>query len=412
MTPNAPASAPARRVVVTGCGVVTAHGIGWSANAAGFRSGRPTFGPVTVFDASHQRVRTAAEVRLPDGTPTGFLRTSTVRRIDRAGRMLLWAASEACTQSGWRAGDRVSLVLGTTSGGMALGEAYYRAATDPQASVRHQAERVRHYQAHQQAADVLGAHGFRGPATVIANACASGANAVGHGWRLVRRGMADRVLAGGYDALCHLVFAGFDALQALSPTTCRPFAADRDGLALGEGAAVMCLESLESARARGAEILGEVCGYGAATDIHHLTQPHPEGTAALASMTAACAAAGVGPGDIGYVNAHGTGTPLNDGAEAAALNAWAGERAGALRVSSTKAGIGHLLGAAGAVEAAVCLMVLREGWLPPGGDPPTVDPACRFGLVRKPVDARCRHVLTNSFGFGGANASLVLGVAP
>ena len=129
-------------------------------------------------------------------------------------------------------------------------------------------------------------------------------------------------------------------------------------------------------------------------------------------MTAACAAAGVWPGDIGYVNAHGTGTPLNDGAEAAALNAWAGERAAALRVSSTKAGIGHLLGAAGAVEAAVCLMVLREGWLPPGGDPPTVDPVCRFGLVRQPMDFRCRHVLTNSFGFGGANASLVLGVAP
>jgi 3-oxoacyl-[acyl-carrier-protein] synthase II len=172
------------------------------------------------------------------------------------------------------------------------------------------------------------------------------------------------------------------------------------------------LETLESARRRGATLLGEVAGYGAATDVHHLTQPHPEGTAALASMQAACAAAGITPADVGYVNAHGTGTPLNDSAEAAALNAWAGAHAANLPVSSTKSSVGHLLGAAGAVEAVVSLMVLREQWLPPTSTTSQVDPVCRFRLVTRPTDARVEHVLSNSFGFGGANATLVFRRCP
>src|SRR4029453_16281320 len=166
------------------------------------------------------------------------------------------------------------------------------------------------YQAQRQVLDLADAFGFRGPITIIANACASGANAIGHAWELVRRGHAERVLTGGYDALSQLVFAGFDSLQALSPTQCRPFAARRDGLALGEGAAVLTLETLDSARKRNAEILGEIVGYGAATDAHHLTQPHPNGDAALASMTAACDAAKLPADRVDYVNAHGTGTPL------------------------------------------------------------------------------------------------------
>jgi 3-oxoacyl-[acyl-carrier-protein] synthase II len=204
------------------------------------------------------------------------------------------------------------------------------------------------------------------------------------------------------------VFAGFDSLQALSPTQCRPFDAQRDGLALGEGAAMLTLETLDCARRRGAEVLGEVCGYGAATDSHHLTQPHPEGNAALASMAAACEAARVRPDQIGYINAHGTGTPLNDSAEAAAINRWAGTGARTIPVSSTKASIGHLLGAAGAVEAVVCLMALRGQWLPPTASLRVPDPACSFPLVNKPAEAAFDYALTNSFGFGGANATLVL----
>jgi 3-oxoacyl-[acyl-carrier-protein] synthase II len=273
---------------------------------------------------------------------------------------------------------------------------------------RGQACRVIEYQAQRQPLHLAAAFGFEGPVTIISNACASGANAIGHAWHLLRWGHAERVLTGGYDALSHLVFAGFDSLQALSPTRCRPFDAHRDGLALGEGAAVIALETLEYARRRGANVLCEISGYGAATDSHHLTQPHPQGDAALASMRAACKSAGVGPDAIGYVNAHGTGTPLNDGAEAAAINRWAGGRAATLPVSSTKSSIGHLLGAAGAVEAVVCAMALREQWLPPTATLENLDPACTFPVVTRPVDATLEYALTNSFGFGGANASLVL----
>jgi len=224
----------------------------------------------------------------------------------------------------------------------------------------------------------------------------------------LRSGRAERVLTGGYDALCQLTFSGFDSLQALSPTACRPFDAQRDGLTLGEGAAMFTLETLEHAQQRNAEILGEVIGYGAVTDTHHLTQPHPAGDAALAAMTAACAAAQKTPDDVDYVNAHGTATVQNDGAEALAITRWAGARAASLPVSSTKAAIGHLLGGAGAVEALVCLMTLREQWLPPQPAVGALDPACGFQMVREPRDARVNVALTNSFGFGGANATLLL----
>jgi 3-oxoacyl-[acyl-carrier-protein] synthase II len=214
-------------------------------------------------------------------------------------------------------------------------------------------------------------------------------------------------LTGGYDALCELTFAGFDSLQALSPTACRPFDARRDGLTLGEGAAILTLETLPHAKQRGAEILGEIIGYGAATDTHHLTQPHPEGNAALAAMTAACMSARISPAQIDYVNAHGTATPHNDATEAAAINRWAGEGANTLRVSSTKAASGHSLGAAGAIEAVVCLMALRGQWLPPQTSIHLPDPACHFQIVRELVDAKIGTALSNSFGFGGANATLI-----
>lgn len=397
------------RVVVTGIGIVTPLGIGDAANAEGFRTGRRAFRPVTLFDVSRQRTRTAAEVDLPSTLPPTSLTGRGTGRLERGARMLLIAAHEAWTQAGWAAADGpVAQVLGTTSGGMTLGQDFYRQAVAPPASDRGQARRVVHYQAQRQALDLADAFGFHGPVTVIANACASGANAIGHAAGLVRSGRARRVFAGGYDALSQLVFAGFDSLQALSPTTCRPFAADRDGLALGEGAAMLCLETPGSAMDRGAAILGEVVGYGTATDVHHLTQPQPQGDAALAAMRAACAEAGVTPEDIGYVNAHGTGTPANDVAEAHAITRWAGARVSTLPVSSTKAGIGHLLGAAGAVEVAVCLMALRGQWLPPQVGEGPADPACAFPLVREAREARFSHALTNSFGFGGANASLVL----
>lgn len=401
-------SGPSPRVVITGAGIVTSLGLGWKQNAEGFRLGRVAIKPVTLFDVSRQRVKVAGEVLLPPALSLSRLCPRHEKRLDRATRLLLLAAHEAWEQSGWLPSHRLPIVLGTTSGGMGLGEAYYRQAINTPHALRHQASRVMQYQAQCQAMTLADTFDIAGPINIIANACASGANAIGHACELLRGGDCERVLTGGFDALSQMVFAGFDSLQALSPTECRPFDANRDGLALGEGAAVLTLETLEHAKRRNARVLGEIVGYGASLDTHHLTQPHPQGDAALASMTAAMESAGLIPSQIDYINAHGTGTPMNDGAEANAIRRWAGERAATLPVSSTKSSIGHLLGAAGAVETLVCLMALREQWLPPTSTIRTPDAACNFPVVRTPARAKVEYALTNSFGFGGANASLIL----
>jgi 3-oxoacyl-[acyl-carrier-protein] synthase II len=395
------------RVVITGAGIVTALGSGWKSNAEGFRAGRTAFRPVSLFDVGRQRAKKAAEVDLPAALPSTQLGAKPLARFDRAAAMLLLATHEAWRQSGWEPAENLPLVLGTTAGGMSFGEAYFRQAVQTPRNQRHQATRAVHYQPQVQARMVLDAFGSSGPITIVSNACASGSNAVGHAWELIRYGQAERALTGGYDALTESVFSGFDALQALSTSVCRPFDAGRDGLALGEGAAIIALETLESARRRGAEILGELIGYGTAIDQHHLTQPHPKGDTTLAVIKQACATAGVATEDVNYINAHGTGTVLNDSSEALAISLWAGERARTLPVSSTKASIGHLLGAAGAVEAVISLMTLREQWLPPELAFQTPDPACNFPIVHQPRDAQVNVVLSNSFGFGGVNASLV-----
>ena len=399
-----------KRVVVTGAGIITPLGTGWLSNQDGFRNGKQAFGPVSLFDASRQRTRIAAEVVLPAVPPASRLSIREFNRIDRAGKMLLWAAIEAWQQSGWVATEEeIPIVLGTTSGGMTLGQDFYRQAFGADLSTRLQSTRITHYQPQRQALDVMDALGFSGPVSIIANACASGSNAIGHAFEMIRSGQYTRAVSGGYDAISQLVFAGFDSLQALSPTGARPFHLRRDGLTLGEGAAVLCLEELDSALNRGAQIHGEILGYGSATDVSHLTQPHPDGDAALATMQAACKMGRVEPRDIGYLNAHGTGTLLNDSSEARAIARWAGDDARNLPVSSTKAGIGHLLGAAGAIEAVVCLMALAGQWLPPQGTTEEVDPNCNFPLVVCPQDKQFNLALSNSFGFGGANASLLFG---
>jgi 3-oxoacyl-[acyl-carrier-protein] synthase II len=402
-----PSSATSPRVVITGVGVVTALGIGWKPNADGFRAGRRAFRPVSLFDVSRQRAKVAAEVDLPATLPPTSLNVRQVARLDRAGAMLLLAANEAWRQAGWESAENLPLVLGTTAGGMTLGEAYFRQALQTPLRQRRQPTHAVYYQAQVQARMVLDALNFSGPITIISNACASGSNAVGHAWDLIRSGQAECAFAGGYDALSELVFSGFDALQVLSPTVCRPFDAKRDGLALGEGAAMLTLETLDRARRRNAPILGELIAYSTSIDHHHLTQPHPQGDTTLKVMCQACATAGIAPADVDYINAHGTGTVLNDSSEALAIGRWAGSRATTLPVSSTKADIGHLLGAAGAVEAVVCLMALREQWLPTQGAFKSPDPACCFPIVNQPRDARINVALSNSFGFGGVNATLI-----
>ncbi len=410
--PNPVDSARNRRVVITGAGIVSAHGLGWEANARGFREGRDALDTITLFDTSKQRVHRGGEVReLPRELEARMLTNRQARRLDRASQLLLSAGYEAWDQSGWGDDERKALppvIIGTSAGAMALGEGYFKQAHETPDRRRGQATRVNQYQPQSQVLHLCQSLELSSPISIISNACASGANAIGHAYHQIKWGHRDLAIAGGYDALCQLVFAGFDSLQALSPTLPRPFDANRDGLALGEGAAVLMLETAEHAEARGARILAELIGYGASTDVHHLTQPHPEGKAAIQSMTQACKEAGVSPEKIDYINAHGTGTPLNDAAEGAAINSWAGDAVSSIAVSSTKGGIGHLLGAAGAVETVISLMTLCEGWLPPGLHVETPDAICQFDLVTSSRQTAPTHVLTNSFGFGGSNATLIL----
>jgi 3-oxoacyl-[acyl-carrier-protein] synthase II len=399
------AASDVRRVVVTGAGIVSPMGMDFAENATGFRAGRAAFSPVTLFDVSRQRVGSAGQVNLPgrlDGLPR-----KTASRIDRGTRLAWLAAREALADAGL-GGGRMPMIVGTSAAAMPIGEDYYRAAHVMETRRRSQLQRVETYQVQRQMSDMARLLNVDGRIRIVSNACASGANAIGQAFHLVRSGRAERVLAGGYDALCQLVFAGFDTLQALSVSGIpRPFDAARDGLALGEGAGFVVVESAEAAKNRGARGIAEITGYGAATDVHHLTQPHPEGDAALITMRAACAMAGIPPEQIDYINSHGTGTPLNDVAEGNAIRRWAGEAVSRIKVSSTKSAIGHLLGGAGAVESVICLMTLEGQWLPASLHVREPDPVCVFDLVREPREAVVRRVLTNSFGFGGANATLI-----
>ena len=373
-------------------------------NSAGFRAGRTAFRPVDLFDVSRQRVGTAGQLDLPQTLPGVDRREWS--RMDRGTRMALIASREAMEMAGL-SGGAMPVIVGTSAAAMPIGEAYYLQAVEGK-SQRGQFLRVESYQPQFQMTSMMRVLGVQGPLRIVSNACASGANAIGHAFQMVSEGKVERALAGGYDALSRLVFAGFDSLQALSPSGVpRPFDAARDGLALGEGAGFVVVESLESARARGAKILARVLSYAAATDIHHLTQPHPEGDAALATMTRATRAAGLSPEDIDYINSHGTGTPLNDIAEARAISRWAGEAVAGVRVSSTKSSIGHLLGGAGSVESVICLIALRDQFLPASLGVREIDPAVQFDLVQQPRETSVRTALTNSFGFGGANATLI-----
>jgi 3-oxoacyl-[acyl-carrier-protein] synthase II len=248
-------------------------------------------------------------------------------------------------------------------------------------------------------------NGLRMPSQIIANACSSGSNAIGHGFELVRAGLHRCVIAGGYDPLCELVFVGFDSLQASTADRIRPFDKNRTGLVLGEGAAFFILESDESAAARGVPALAEVVGYGASTDTYHLTQPHPSGIGARLAMERALRSAAMEPEEIDYVNGHGTATLFNDSTEGIAIS----DLFGNVLVSSTKSMMGHSLGAAGAIEAVFCVMALQNQYLPPNINFSEPDPSWKFEVVANASrPAKLRTAISNSFGFGGTNASVIL----
>ncbi len=394
-------------IAITGAGIVSPLGMGWQANEVALAADRTAFKPVELFDTREFIAKTAGVVDLPAESLFRRIPAHKQTYCDRGTRMLLMAIREALAQSGRQSMDGIdAMVIGTSAGAMPLGESYFEHARHDSGRDPTQLSRAEHYQPQRQMSSIAAEFGWRGPVIIVSNACASGANAIGWAADMIRSGRAKRVLAGGYDAIARLVFAGFDTLRALAPSGIpRPFDAQRDGLALGEGAAVMLLEAED---VRQSAALGNIAGYSTATDLHHLTQPDPAGKAAIRTMTAACTQAGVSPAQIGYINSHGTGTPFNDVAEAAAIAAWAGDAVSKIPVSSTKSAMGHLLGGAGAVEAVICLMALQGQWLPASLNVREIDPAVHFDLVRQFRRASLDYALTNSFGFGGTNATLVL----
>jgi len=408
---HCPVSIPSpQRIFITGAGIVSPLGLDWRENEASLRLDRCAFRPVTMFDVSQRIAKTAAHVDLPEERLFMKLPRRREHLIDRGTKMLLLALREALAQArlpGLQGID--ALIIGTSAGAMGIGQEYFRHAAGSPSKQPGQVSRLEFYQPQRQLNAIATEYDWHGPMILVSNACASGANAIGDGMAMIQTGKARRVLAGGYDALAELVFAGFDTLRALAPSGIpRPFDAARDGLALGEGAAIVLLESESAAIERGAEALAIAAGYATATDLHHLTQPDPEGKAAIRTMTGACQMAGITPHEVCYINSHGTGTPYNDVAEANAIHTWAGDAAAHIALSSTKSAMGHLLGGAGAVEAVICLMALRGQWLPGSLNVRETDPAVCFDLVQSFSEASVRVALTNSFGFGGTNATLVL----
>jgi 3-oxoacyl-[acyl-carrier-protein] synthase II len=389
------------RVAVVAAGVVSPLGFGLAETAEALRSGRDCVSAVTRFDVTPCRCKTAAQIddaRLAAQVPNGRRAT----RLHRAAQMMIAALQEVLAQE--PAYKPELTVVGTTSGGMTFGEEYYR-SLQSRGALRHAPSLIANYTPQKAVVDAQEAVGISAPCQVIANACASGTNAIGHAFECVRSGRYQRVLTGGYDAISELVFVGFDSLQAATPEKCRPFDAQRTGMVLGEGAAVLALENLEIAQARGANILAEVVGYGLSTDNHHLTQPDPSGSGARAAMQRALDSAGLDATAVDYINAHGTATPFNDAAEGKAIV----ELFGRVPVSSTKSMMGHSLGAAGAIEAVVSMLALRDQLLPPNINFRAVDPGLDLDVVaNSPRPADVRTVLSNSFGFGGTNASIIL----
>src|SRR5437764_4848856 len=393
-------SSPAR-VAVVAAGVVSPLGFGLSETLDSLREGRDCVTPVTRFSVAECRCKTAGQVadkRLINDQPDA----GRARRLHRASFMMIYALKEALTQEP-RFKPELT-VIGTTSGGMSYGEDYYRSLYR-HGSLRDSPAWIANYPAQKPVIDALEAFEISAPCQVVANACASGTNAIGHAFECVRSGRYQRVLTGWYDALSELVFVGFDSLQASTPEKCRPFDRYRTGMVLGEGAAVLALENFDAARARGATVLAEITGYGVSTDNFHLTQPDPSGIGPRQAMERALQSAHISADAVDYINAHGTATSFNDAAEGKAIS----ELFGSVPVSSTKSMMGHSLGAAGAVEAIICMLALQDQFLPPNINFCAPDEDIDLNIVANKAQAAVlRTALSNSFGFGGTNASILM----
>ena len=402
-----PHSPSGRQVAVTGYGCFTPLGTGANHSWSGLISGKTARGPIDAIPVKGCRVTEGAQAPL---LPLPFAQRGRRSRTSRAVRLMLPAAHEALAMaklsddSGFCSQPYLQTAISTTACGMEMGEDFLHSVWNN--SPRGRASLVAQYQAQQQILEIQKCFHFEGPSVLISNACAGGANAIGHAADLIRAGMAEVVLCGGYDALCELVFTGFDCLQSLSPTVCRPFDRGRNGLMLGEGAGFIVLEASEHARRRGTKLQAILRGYGHSTDTGHLTQPDQEGRPLEKAMRQALETAQINASHIGYVNAHGTATPFNDEAEAKAFHRVFGHTA--TRLSSTKAATGHTLGAAGAIEAIFCILALKTGCLPPQINLVEPEPLVANALVKLNETVQLQSVMSVNLGFGGSCAALIL----
>jgi 3-oxoacyl-[acyl-carrier-protein] synthase II len=405
-----------RRVGVTGLGAVTPIGNDARSTWGAACAGESGIDWIRSFDPGDQPVRIAAEVK--DFDATRYASPKEVRKLERYVLLSLGAAREAVDDAALDGFDpmRVGIVFGSAIGGVngILEQEEVRRERGADRVSPNFLPNVLVDSASGQLAISLG---IKGPNYAVVSACATGSHAIGEAAELIKRGDADVVLAGGAEACMHpLILAGFTAMRGLAiedehpPRASRPFDATRAGFVMGEGACVLVLEELEAARARGATVYAEVLGYGASNDAHHMAQPEPEATGVAEMMRAALRRADVDPARVGYINAHGTSTPLGDAAETKAIKDVFGDHAYDLAVSSTKSMMGHTFGAAGAIEALMCVLALHEGVLPPTINYEHPDPACDLDYV--PNEARRTQVdvaLSNAMGLGGHNGCVLLG---
>lgn len=406
---------PSRRVVITGLGAVTPIGNTVSAYLAGLSEGANGVAPITLFDASAHACRFAAEVKNFD--PTGLIDPKEAKRWDRFCQFGVVAAKEALSHSGLVISDanrqRIGVIIGSGVGGLLMMESQSHVLKEKGPS-RVSPFTVPMMIPNMAAGLVAIALGAQGPSSAVSTACAAGSNAIGDAFRLIQNGFADAMVCGGAEsAITPLGVAGFASAKALSfrnddpASASRPFDAKRDGFVIGEGAGVLVLESLEHAKARGAEILAEIVGYGSTCDAHHITSPIPGGTGGARAMALALQDGRLAADQVDYVNAHGTSTQANDSNETAAIKTSLGSRAQQIPVSSTKSMTGHLLGGSGGIEAVAAVLAIKHGMVPPTINYQNPDPACDLDVV--PNQARkqiINTVLSNSFGFGGHNVCL------
>ena len=405
-----------RRVVITGIGAVTPLGLTAAQSWQAVKAGQCGIAPITQFDASGHKVGLAAEVK--GFVPEDHLGKPDAKRMGRFTQFAVVAAREAMADAAFQVGEgqaeRCGVIVSSGIGGLSITESEHDrglARGWDRVSPFYIPTAICNMAAGMIAIDT----GFQGMCTCPVTACAGGTNAVGDAFRYVRDGYADAMLCGGTEAcVTPLAIGGFTSMKALSPSAdparaSIPFDLERSGFVLGEGAGILLLEEWEHARARGAKIYAEVVGYGATCDAYHMTAPRPDGSGGAKAMKMALDDAGVRPEEVGYINAHGTSTPLNDAGETAAVKAVFGEHACRLAISSTKSMTGHMLGAAGAVEAIFTALSLRDGYLPATINYQTPDPACDLDVV--PNEGRCadiRYALSNSLGFGGHNGTILL----